>query len=422
MEDNKLQPNTKFFSFEGFLGRRDYFLNMVFICAINTIVTLPYMTYLYNHISTLEDCFNFNKLFLNAPLLMQMWIILGAVGVCILSLSNIFRRLNDICAEKNTVIQTLCAVISVIGCAYFLLPLIVNCTVVFLGCIMGLILLFKRGKISSTLPYDFTKEFNWGAFLGTWLWGLFNKSYIPLWQLLVQFTPLSLYFKLYCGLKGNEWAYTNKKCTDVSEFNKSQEKQTIIFLIIYLVVVPILWILFIIGIVVLIIAIIGTLSVDRTSQEFSSDINSPSAIEQKVDKSDKFENSIDKFLNELSNLYFESHEITEDENKFYVSSKDWQSSSFKEKKNIIDMAANVSADERRKAFKLKHPNEYKSFTKSNELSRTKIYSAETKELLGEFSMELSENATPKEIFKSVLTSYKFYNPKRGKSNSHRNPM
>ena len=58
----------------------------------------------------------------------------------------------------------------------------------------------------------------------------------------------------------------------------------------------------------------------------------------------------------------------------------------------------------------------------DELNKTKIYSAETKELLGEFSMELSENATPKEIFKSVLTSYKFYNPKRGKSNSHRNPM
>jgi hypothetical protein len=69
-----------------------------------------------------------------------------------------------------------------------------------------------------------------------------------------------------------------------------------------------------------------------------------------------------------------------------------------------------------------YPNEYKSFSKMDELNRTKIYSAETKELLGEFSMELSENATPKEIFKSVLTSYKFYNPKRGKSNLHRNPM
>ena len=284
-----LQP-TDILIMEGCLRNlhehNDYFLNMVFICAINTIVTLPYMTYLYNHISTLEDCFNFNKLFLNAPLLMQMWIILGAVGVCILSLSNIFRRLNDICAEKNTVIQTLCAVISVIGCAYFLLPLIVNCTVVFLGCIMGLILLFKRGKISSTLPYDFTKEFNWGAFLGTWLWGLFNKSYIPLWQLLVQFTPLSLYFKLYCGLKGNEWAYTNKKCTDVSEFNKSQEKQAIIFLILFWVVFPILWILFIFGIVVLIIAILGLAGVESTSANLQNDVNSPSAIEQKVDKSD----------------------------------------------------------------------------------------------------------------------------------------
>lgn len=412
MEDSKLQSNTKFFSFEGFLGRRDYFLNMVYICAINMIITLPYMTYIYNHMSTLEDIFKINKLFLSAPLLIQMWIFLGSIGVCILSLSNIFRRLHDICGEDNTTLKIFCATIVGAGNLFFLFPLSVNLMVVFFEIIIGLVLLFKRGKISSTLPYDFTKEFNWGAFLGTWLWGLFNKSYIPLWQLLIQFTPLSLYFKLFCGLKGNEWAYTNKKCTDVSEFNKSQEKQTIIFLILYLIVFPILWILFIFGIVVLIIALIGALGMDGTNSEFSSNIKSSSAIEQKVDSTDKIENSLDKFLNGLKNLYFKSHEITEDENKFYVSSKDWQSSSFKEKKNIIDMAANVAADERRNAFKSAHPDEYKYFSKTDELNRTKIYSAETKELLGEFSMELSENATPKEIFKSALTSYKFYNPKK----------
>lgn len=412
MEDNKLQSNTKFFSFEGFLGRRDYFLNIIYICAINTIVTLPYMTYLYNHMSTLEDVFKFNKLFLGAPLLMQMWIFLGSVGVCILSLSNIFRRLNDICGEENTTLKILCATIVIAGNLFFLFPLSVNLTLALFAIIMGLILLFKRGKLSSTLPYDFTKEFNWGAFLGTWLWGLFNKSYIPLWQLLVQFTPLSLYFKLFCGLKGNEWAYTNKKCTDVSAFNKSQEKQAIIFLILYIVVVPLLWILFIIGIVVLIIAIIGALSVDRTSQEFPNDIKSPSAIEQKADTPDKFESSIEKFFNSLTSLYFESHEITENENRFYVDPKDWGSSSFKEKKNIIDMAANVAASEREKAYKSAHPGEYKSFSKSDELNRTKIYSAETKELLGEFHLEFSQTATPTEIFKSALTSYKFYNPKK----------
>lgn len=78
------------------------------------------------------------------------------------------------------------------------------------------------------MPYDYKKEFNWGAYFGTWIWGLFNNSYIPLLHLLLFLTPLGWYFRLLCGLKGNECAYKNKRYDDVKLFNKSQEKQAFI--------------------------------------------------------------------------------------------------------------------------------------------------------------------------------------------------
>ena len=48
------------------------------------------------------------------------------------------------------------------------------------GIVFYLFFIFKKGKVTSRYPYDFTKEFNWGAFFGGWIWGLFNESFKPL--------------------------------------------------------------------------------------------------------------------------------------------------------------------------------------------------------------------------------------------------
>ena len=113
-------------------------------------------------------------------------------------------------------------------------------------------------------------------------------------------------------------------------------------------------------------------------------------------------------MQKYSSIYFESREITKDENKFYVLPEDWRRYSFSEKKDIFDMAASLAVSERKKNDK----NGY--YSKTQELPRTKIYNIKNNELLGEYFLDenllYSENTTTKNILKSAMTAYKFYKP------------
>lgn len=394
MEENELQVNEKLFSFDGVIGRHAYLVNMVIICALSSLIVLPYTTYLYTHLGSFADFFEFPKMFLKAPLILKLWVIFGTAGVCTLSVSNIFRRLNDIIGEKRTGTNIAVCSISVLASFSFLLPFIASAVVMPVSFVIGIVLLFTRGKITGLLPYDYKKEFNWGAFFGTWIWGLFNKTYITLWELILWLTPLSFYFQLYCGLKGNEWAFKNKNCTDVKEFNKSQENQTIVFTILTFVLIPVLSFILIFALIFLL-AFVGS-----ESEQSQTDV--PQTPEHKA-------SFLDNLMEGMVSLYFEKYEITADENKFYVTDKDWNSSDFKERKDMLELAASKSADARREEYKKQNPDGLEFFSKTEELPRTKIYSAESGKLLGEFVM--AENAMDgsfKDAFKAILKAYRFY--------------
>ena len=49
-----------------------------------------------------------------------------------------------------------------------------------------------RRKVSKVEFPQELKRFNWGAFFGTWIWGLVNKSYITLLQLILGLTKQNL--------------------------------------------------------------------------------------------------------------------------------------------------------------------------------------------------------------------------------------
>ena len=394
MED-KLRLNTKLFGFDGIIGRRDFFLNGVLISAIALIYSLPYMGWLYSHIGTIEDFFHANAMFLEASIWLKLFVILGKIAVCILFGSNIYRRLNDIFGEVKSNINVICTAIFVLTTFSVILPSFISAVFSFFNFIIIAILLFKTGKITSNYPYDFRKEFNWGAFLGTWIWGLFNKSYKTLWMFIVGLTPWSTHFALYCGLKGNEWAFNNKKCDDVEKFNKSQEKQATIFAILAFLVGPILY-------VIIFALIFGFLMFLFTDDIKNTPPNENTKLEQ-----------MGSILDTFASSFFENHEITDNENKFYVLNEDWNGYSFDEKRKILDLAASMSAEERRKISRAKNSDSHEYFSKTEELNRTKIYSSETKELLGEFFMDdkVFENGSVKEIFKASMKAYRFYNPK-----------
>lgn len=83
---------------------------------------------------------------------------------------------------------------------------------------------FKPSQKVKEVPTEIQGRFNWGAFLLNWIWGIGNKSYQTLWCLI----PFAgIIWAFVCGLKGNEWAWQNKKWTNVEEFNRVQRKWTI---------------------------------------------------------------------------------------------------------------------------------------------------------------------------------------------------
>ena len=254
-------------------------------------------------------------------------------------------------------------------------------------------MIIAKGKITGKYPYDYRKEFNWGAFFGTWIWGLFNKSYKTLWMLILWLTPWGFWYSLVCGFKGNEWAAKNRDWQNLEEFQKSQETQTIVFVILSVLIIPIIYFL-------IVMAIVGAI-VFTAVDEAKTSPNHESTTLAKLESA----------MNSFASAYFESYEITPDKNKFYVLNDDWKSYSFSEKKDILDFAASLSASERNK-----NPNRKKSTSKTKELVRTKIYSSETGELLGEFKLDKSvyTSETPdwKSIIKASMNAYQFYIPQK----------
>ena len=77
-----------------------------------------------------------------------------------------------------------------------------------------------QGFLQGDVP-DEIKEWNWGAFVLTWIWGVGNR----VWVSLVALAPvpfLGLAVGIVLGIKGNEWAWQCKKWDSVEQFRKRQ--------------------------------------------------------------------------------------------------------------------------------------------------------------------------------------------------------
>ena len=392
MED-KLRLNHELYGFDGIIGRRDFFLNYIYISSVALVFNMPFLNRLFLNMSTLEDYFNISQIFAESPILLKLWVILGTAWVCVLFMSNIFRRLNDICGGIKLPVQIFFAILYVMFNFWMFLPFGVWMLVSTIFGILCWMLILKKGKITSNYPQDFRKDFNWGAFFGTWIWGLFNKSYIPLWQIILGFTPWSFNFALVCGLKGNEWAFNNKKCNDVERFQRSQKKQSIIIAILAFFIVPILCVV-----------ISGAITGFMVMNSVNTMKKDPQQIEQTLEK-------IGDVMQDMASLYFVKNEILENENKFYVKESEWNVYSYTEKKDIFDLAASVSADVRRRKHDASNSTEFKSFSRRSELKRTKIYDSESNNLLGEYvfdEFESSNNVKTGDLVKAAMKAYRFY--------------
>lgn len=84
--------------------------------------------------------------------------------------------------------------------------------------------------MQSTVPAEIMGGWNWGAFWFTWIWGVNHRAYITLVALMMSVLSLaaplmgmiSLGFSIYCGIKGNEWGWRNRRFDSVQHFKQVQ--------------------------------------------------------------------------------------------------------------------------------------------------------------------------------------------------------
>ncbi len=224
---NEFTENRNFIGLNGILGRRDFFINCLFIEIFEAIFwTTPILYMLFTKpelISVFQSGTN--------PFCFSVWT--GIIGIfsCCLYFSSIVRRIRDILGEENNnkiyMISTILSVLIFMG--YTPAGNILSGR--FIGLLILISLIFFEGKISSQKPKSEIIKFNWGAFLGTWLWGIFNKKPITFLIFPLIFTTGWFPFMLICGFKGNEWAYNKKKdkYESYEAFHNAQQTQTIVF-------------------------------------------------------------------------------------------------------------------------------------------------------------------------------------------------
>ena len=81
----------------------------------------------------------------------------------------------------------------------------------------------------ATVPEE-VKGWNWGAFVLTWIWGICNGVLIALLSLIPLFNFI---WAFVLGVKGNEWAWRNKKWDSVEHFKSTQRSWNIAGIVLF---------------------------------------------------------------------------------------------------------------------------------------------------------------------------------------------
>ena len=384
------EENKKLFSFKGVIGRRD-FIVLYLIVAI--IVSVFYHTPLFCCIMRNPALI---KVLSSSSLPMWAYVMVITAGTIsgLLLFPAVVRRIRDILGEENDskifLLASICFAIGIISVT----PAGMKYGVGFLDVIVDLCLIFMKGSITGDKPKSEIIKFNWGAFFGTWMWGLWNKCYITLLVLPLLFTTGGwILFMFICGLKGNEWAYdeNKEKYETVEIFHNSQQNQSIVFLF----VAPIVSILCAIGIVFV----------------------SGSALHKYIQKhpqvKTKMVNQLKKYQLKASEANFEKIEMTDDEYRFYLNPLGWNKMSdgakgvfFEHALNYALIKNNIYIDSKEHQL-----DKYISIAK-----KVKIISTFNNEVLTEFSptdeqtekmKELSQNQDFKQMWALRKSCIKF---------------
>ena len=289
------EENKKLFSFRGIIGRRDYLILYLTVALITSIFyhTPLFYSILQNPelIKTLSSQ--------NLPMWASVMMIIAGVVTGILIFPANVRRIRDILGEENDnkifLLASICLATGIISVT----PAGMKFGAGFIDLFIDLCLIFMKGSITGNKPKSDIIKFNWGAFFGTWMWGLWNKCYKTIFVIPLLFTCGGwLIFMFICGLKGNEWAYgkQKEKYETTEDFHKSQSTQATVFV-------------FLAPIMTIICAI--ALSILSFSALHNYIKNNPQA-------KDKITTQLNKFQLKSTEANFEKIEKTDDGYIFYL--------------------------------------------------------------------------------------------------------
>ncbi len=410
MSDNYFEENRKFLGLKGVIGRRDFIVNYFIIELIDVLLwSIPLGIAVFfkpGFLSRLLDSA------LSAPASQPFIIVLGMaiLGLFIVPLyfSSIVRRVRDILGEEDdNRVYLLSSVLAVI-CYISYTPVGYLFMGKWLVIFVFLCMMCWEGKITSKKPKSDIIKFNWGAFWGTWMWGLINKVPVTLFAIPLVFTLGILPFMIICGLKGNEWAYEKDKEREVETFHKTQSTQATIFSV----AAPFI--------------IIGC--------TFFTFLTVTAGVAGYVKASPEFSKKFDTFVrtNEeaIVKSTFPKIELTKDEYKFFVSPVTWNEESRFTRASAFKTAVNyviLQQEEDTQTDKLQEPSDKsKSEDKFNKdkilkyiqvSNKTKIYSSFNNEILAEYYIEpskyesllknLKTKSDLKNLYKVLETGYKF---------------
>lgn len=217
------------FSSQKAIGRRAFIINVLIINLITTIIfnIIPYICgfCLVAYFLIVDTA---NITFTSRHLLSEESLkLISDITFLLLLYPSIKSRIKDLFGDSNNKswVYSLAIVTYLITFVYIsIFKSDVNIIVTIIYILILYILFVKKGQ---NIEKNNLIRFNWGAFFGTWIWGLLNKVYTPMLMLFLFFTPANLTFALICGLKGNEWAYKKYNNISIEQFNQIQKKDTL---------------------------------------------------------------------------------------------------------------------------------------------------------------------------------------------------
>lgn len=302
--------NNKFFSFEGVIGRRGFIVNFL---IVEIIEGLLWSTPFFYKIILNPDLINIMQS-PTKPLWVSLWILFVGLISSVLYFPSIVRRIKDIRPQDNNNFLIGSAIAALLFLSYASAVIPNTYYLSWIGSFILLSLMIIKGNITGAKPKDKIAKFNWGAFFGTWLWGTYNKIWLTLISIPLILTTSIFPFMIICGIKGNEWAYekNSKKYFSIENFHSSQSKQSVVF-----------------SVLAIIISVIGTFMLIFSGMTFTYNY-----AQKHPEVKEKIISSFQNFQLKAIEASFDKIEFAQDEYKFYMNPKTWNSNKYIKKSSF----------------------------------------------------------------------------------------